>query len=220
MMVSDLLRRELQIAWVQAGDSVAAVAFLVLAGTLFPLALGPSPEALARIAPGVVWVCALLAALLPLERVVGADLDDGSLDLLLLSGQSAAAVAATKAAGHFVGTGLPVLAAAVPLAAMLSLPAGAWGALIGGLALGTAVLSLVGVVGSSLVAGARRGGVLLPLLTLPLMAPVVVFGAAAADLAGAGLSPRVPLLLLAALLAAAVPLCPIAAGAALRAAAG
>ena len=173
---------------------------------------------LARLAPGVVWVCALLAALLPLDRLFGADGEDGSLDQLLLSGLPAAAVALAKAVAHWLVTGVPLLVAAAPLALMLRMDPGVLPALLAGLLPGTAVLSLLGSTAASIVLGARRGGVLLPLLLLPLATPVLIFGAAAADAAATGLSPRPHLLLLCALLAAALPLCPLAAGAALRSA--
>ena len=198
---------------------MAAVLFFVLAGALFPLAIGPAPEVLGRIAPGIVWVCALLAALLPLERVFSADWEDGSLDQLLLSGLSPAAVAGTKAAAHWLGTGLPLLLAAGPLAVMLRLEPGAVPVLLAGLLPGTLALSLFGTMGAAVVLGARRGGVLLPLLVLPLAMPVLIFGTAAVEATAAGMSARPHLLLLGAVLAAALPLCPIAAGAALRGAA-
>jgi heme exporter protein B len=214
-----VLSRELLLSLRHGGDTLAALLFFVLAGSLFPLAIGPAPETLGRIAPGIIWVCALLAALLPLDRLFGADLEDGSLDLLLLSGMSAASVAAGKAAAHWLVTGLPLLLAAAPLAVMLRMPDDAIPALLAGLLPGTLVLSLLGTMGAAIVLGARRGGVLLPLLVLPLTTPVLIFGAAAADAAATGMTPRPHLLLLAALLAAALPLCPIAAGAALRSAA-
>ncbi len=171
-------------------------------------------------APGIVWVCALLAALLPLDRLFGADAEDGSLDLLLLAGHSAAAIAAVKALAHFLSTGLPLLLAAGPVAVMLRLPDAALPVLLAGLALGSATLSLLGTLGAAVVLGARRGGVLLPLLVLPLAVPVLIFGAGAADAVAVGLSPRPQLLFLGAMLLAALPLCPLAAGAALRGAAG
>ncbi len=198
---------------------MGALLFFFVAATLFPLAIGPSPETLARIAPGIIWVCALLAALLPLDRLFGADFEDGSLDQLLLSGLPASLIALGKAASHWLITGVPLLCAAVPLAAMLRLPTAAVPALLAGLALGTAVLSLVGTACAATVLGARRGGVLLPVLVLPLAVPVVIFGAAAADAAGAGLPAGPQLLLLGAVFAACLPLCPVAAGAALRQAA-
>jgi heme exporter protein B len=149
----------------------------------------------------------------------GADYDDGSLDQLLLSGLPAAGVAAAKAAGHWIVTGLPLLIAAAPIAVMLRIPDAALPALLLGLLPATLLLSLLGTLGAAIVLGARRGGVLLPLLVLPLTTPVLIFGVAAADAAAGGLSPRANLLLLAALAAAALPLCPLATGAALRSAA-
>ena len=211
-----LLARELRLLARHGADTLAAVLFFLVAGSLFPLAIGPAPETLGRMAPGIVWVCALLAALLPLDRMFGADLEDGSLDHLLLLGLPAGAVALAKAAAHWLTTGLPLLLAAGPLAVMLRLDPVALPALLAGLLPGTMALSLLGTLGAAVVLGARRGGVLLPLLVLPLAVPVLIFGAAAADAAAAGLSPRPHLLLLAALLAAALPLCPLAAGAALR----
>jgi len=214
-----LVGRELRLSLRQLADTLAAVLFFFVAGTLFPLAIGPAPEVLGRMAPGIVWVCALLAALLPLERLFGADFDDGSLDQLLLSGLPASAVAAGKALAHWLVTGVPLLAASVPLGLMLRMPEAAFGALVAGLLPGTALLSLLGTAASAVVLGARRGAVLLPVLVLPLSVPVLIFGAAAADAASVGLSARPNLLLLTAYLAAALPLCPLAAGAALRGAA-
>jgi len=214
-----LIVRELRLAARHGGDTLGALLFFFVAATLFPLAIGPSPQTLARIAPGIIWVCALLAALLPLDRLFGADFEDGSLDQLLLSGLPASLVALAKAASHWLITGVPLLCAAFPLSVMLRLPVAAVPALLEGLALGTALLSLIGTACAAVVLGARRGGVLLPVLVLPLVVPVVIFGAAAADAAGAGLPARAQLLLLGALLAACLPLCPVAAGAALRQAA-
>ena len=214
-----LLGRELLLSWRHGGDTLAAVLFFIIAGALFPLAIGPAPELLARMAPGIVWVCALLATLLPLERMFGADAEDGSLDQLLLCGLPASAVALAKALSHWVVTGVPLLVAAAPLALMLRMNPAVIPALLAGLLPGTLSLSLLGSMGAALVLGARRGGVLMPLLVLPLTTPVLIFGAAAVDAASFGLSVRPNLLLLWALLAAALPLCPLAAGAALRAAA-
>jgi heme exporter protein B len=211
-----LLARELRLSLRHGTDSLAAILFFLVAGALFPLAIGPAPETLARIAPGIVWVCALLAALLPLDRLFGADAEDGSLDQLLLSGLPPAAIALGKAAAHWLTTGLPLLLAAIPMAVMLRLPEEAFPALLLGLVPGTAFLSLLGTAGAALVLGARRGGVLLPLLVLPMAVPALIFGVAAADAAAVGLAARPHLLLLSALCAAALPLCPLAAGAALR----
>jgi heme exporter protein B len=213
-----VVARDLRLSLRHGADTLGAVLFFLVAGALFPLAIGPAPETLGRIAPGIVWVAALLAALLPLDRLFGADFEDGSLDLLLLSGLPPAAVALAKAAAHWLVTGVPLLVAAAPLAVMLRLPDPALPWLLAGLLPGTMLLSLLGSACAAVVVGARRGGVLLPLLALPLVTPVLIFGAAAADAASAGVDPRPHLLLVVALLAAALPLCPLAAGAGLRSA--
>ncbi|MEI7713646.1 MAG: heme exporter protein CcmB [Rhodospirillales bacterium] len=214
-----ILARELRLSLRHGADTLGALLFFVLAASLFPLAIGPAPETLGRIAPGIVWVCALLAALLPLDRLFGSDLEDGSLDQLLLTGLPPSALALAKAAAHWLVTGAPLVLAAAPLAVMLRMPPEAIPALLAGLLPGTLLLSLLGTTGAAIVLGARRGGVLLPLLVLPLTTPVLIFGVAAADAASGGLSARPHLLLLTAILAAALPLCPLAAGAALRGAA-
>nr|WP_321985924.1 heme exporter protein CcmB [uncultured Lichenicoccus sp.] len=213
-----LVERDLRLALRHGADTLGAVLFFLLAGSLFPLALGPSPELLRRMGPGIVWVCALLAALLPLDRLFGAELEDGALDQLMLSGLPAPAVALAKMAAHWTTTGLPLLAAAGPLALMLGMRLAVIPVLLAGLGLGTLMLSLVGGMAAAIVLGARRGGVLLPLLVLPLATPALIFGAAAVDAVQAGLDWRPDLLLLAAFLAGGLPLCPLAAGAGLRAA--
>jgi heme exporter protein B len=212
-----VLAREIILALRHPADTLAAVLFFVLVCALFPFGVGPAPETLARLAPGALLAAALLAALLPLDRLFGAEAEDGSLDQLLLSGLPPAALALAKALGHWATTGLPLLAAAPIAAAMLNLPIEAWPAAIAALALATGVLSLFGTAGAALTLGARRGGVLLPLLVLPLAIPAVIFGAAGIEAAAAGLAARPFLLLLGALLAAALPMAPLAAGAALRA---
>ncbi len=211
-----LLARELRLALRHPADTLAAVLFFVLVAALFPFGVGPAPETLARLAPGALLAAALLAALLPLDRLFGADAEDGTLDQLLLSGLGPSAVAAAKAVAHWLTTGLPLLLATPITAAMLNLPVEAWGAAMAALGLATGFLSLLGTAGAALTLGARRGGVLLPLLVLPLAIPSVIFGAAAIEAAAAGLAAQPYLLLLAALLAAALPLAPLAAGAALR----
>ena len=217
-LLAAVIGRDLRLALRHGADTLGAVLFFILAGALFPLALGPSPDLLRRMAPGIVWVCALLAALLPLDRLFGSELEDGSLDQLMLSGLPPALVALAKMIAHWLTTGLPLLLAAAPLAIMLGLPLPVLPILLGGLALGTAILSLIGGMAASIVLGARRGGVLLPLLVLPLATPALIFGAAALDAAQTGLSWRPDLELLGAFLAGALPLCPLAAGAGLRAA--
>lgn len=213
-----MLRRDLALARRNAGDTLAAVAFFLLAVGLFPFGVGPAPELLARIAAGVVWVAALLAALLPLDRLIGADYEDGTLDQALLSGLDPAMVAGAKAAAHWLTTGVPLLIASPLAAIMLNLPLEAIPVLIAALALGSLVLSLLGTAGAALTLGARRGGVLLPLLVLPLAIPALIFGVAAVEAAAQGLAVRPHLAMLAAMAAAALPLSPLAAGAALRAA--
>ncbi len=217
-LIMAILERDLRLALRHGADTLGAVLFFILAGALFPLALGPSPELLRRMAPGIVWVCALLAALLPLDRLFGAELEDGSLDQLLLTGLPASLIALAKMMAHWLTTGLPLLLAAGPLAIMLGMPSGSMVVLLTGLFLGTLILSLIGGMAASVVLGARRGGVLLPLLVLPLTTPALIFGAAALDAAQTGLSWGPDLELLGAFLAAAIPLCPLAAGAGLRAA--
>lgn len=211
-----LIERELRLALRHPADTLAAVLFFVLVAALFPFGVGPSPELLARLAPGALLAAALLAALLPLDRLFGAEAEDGSLDQLLLSGLSPAAIAAAKALGHWLTTGLPLVLATPIAAAMLNLPTEAWGVAMLALALASAILSAFGAAGAALTLGARRGGVLLPLLVLPLAIPAVIFGAAAIEAAASGLPARPYLLLEGALLAIAAPLAPLAAGAALR----
>jgi heme exporter protein B len=212
-----LLGREIRLALRHPADTLAAVLFFVLVAALFPFGVGPAPETLARLAPGALFAAALLAALLPLDRLFGADAEDGTLDQLLLSGLPRASIALAKALGHWITTGLPLLAATPVAAALLNLPVTAWGAALAALALATALLSLLGTVGAALTLGARRGSVLLPLLVLPLAIPAVIFGAAAIEAAAAGLSPAPFLLLLGAGVSLALPLAPLAAGGALSA---
>jgi heme exporter protein B len=211
-----LLGRELRLALRHPADSLAAVLFFVLVAALFPFGIGPAPEALARLAPGALLAAGLLAALLPLDRLFGADTEDGTLDQLLLSGMGAASVALAKAVAHWLVTGVPLLVATPIAGAMLNLATEAWPAAMAALGLATAFLSLLGTAGAALTLGARRGGVLLPLLVLPLAIPAVIFGAAGIEAAAAGLPARPYLLLLGALVTAALPLAPLAAGAALR----
>jgi heme exporter protein B len=209
-----LILRELRLSLRYASDTAAALLFFVIAATLFPFALGPGPEVLSAIAPGIVWVCALLAALLPLDRLFGADYEDGSLDLLLLSGTTAGGVAFAKTIAHWLTTGFPLLVIAGPLAIMLRMPAAQAPLLLLTLAPGTMLLSLLGTMAGAITLGARRAAVLMPLITLPLMIPVLIFGCAAIT----SPHPKPALLMLAAMLVLALPLAPLAAGAALRAA--
>ncbi|MBR0657142.1 heme exporter protein CcmB [Plastoroseomonas arctica] len=213
--MSALLLRDLRLAMRHPADSLAAVMFFVLVAALFPFGVGPAPEALARLAPGALLASGLLAALLPLDRLFGADAEDGSLDQLLVSGVHPAAIAFVKAVAHWVTTGVPLVVATPVVSAMLNLPVEAWGVAMLAVGLATAVLSLLGTAGAALTLGARRGGVLLPLLVLPLAIPAVIFGAAAIEAAAGGLPAAPYLLFLGAGLCLALPLAPLAAGAAL-----
>ena len=210
-----LIMRELRLSLRHGADTTAALLFFIIAATLFPFALGPGPATLSAIAAGIVWVCALLAALLPLDRLFGADFEDGTLDLLLLSGLPAYGVAFAKAVVHWLTTGLPLLLIAGPLAVMLRMPGGRIPLLLLTLVPGTMLLSLLGTLAGAITLGARRAAVLMPLITLPLMIPTLIFGAAAVTAP----HPAAALYMLAAMLLVALPLVPLGAGAALRAAA-
>ncbi|MGK9167409.1 heme exporter protein CcmB [Inquilinus limosus] len=211
-----LIWRDLRLALRSGGDVAAVLAFFVITVVLFPLGVGPELALLARIAAGVVWVAALLATLLALDRMFAQDYEDGSLDLLMLSPLPLEAAVLAKALAHWLLTGLPLILLSPLMAAMLGLEARAWPVLMLSLLLGTPCLSLIGAVGAALTLGARRGGALLALLILPLFVPVLIFGAAAVEAVATGLTARPHLLLLGGCLAAALPLAPIAAAAALR----
>ncbi len=211
-----LVGRDLKLALRQGSDATVAVMFFVLVVVLFPFGIGPEPNILARIAAGVIWVAALLASLLSLERLFQTDFEDGSLDLMALGGLPLELVVLAKATAHWLVTGVPLLVAAPVLAVLLGMNRDGFGTLELTLLLGTPSLSLTGSIGAALTLGARRGGVLISLLILPLFIPVLIFGAAAIDSALAGLSARPHLLILGALLAAALPLASVASAAALR----
>lgn len=211
-----LVRRDLRLALRQGGDAAMVVAFFVLAVILFPFGVGPEPVVLARIAAGIIWVTALLAALLSLERLFLADYEDGSLEALALMPLPLEAQVLAKALAHWLTTGLPLTVIAPLLALMMHLDSAGYGALEAGMALGTPTLSLIGAIGAALTLGARRGGVLLSLLVLPLYIPILIFGVGAIEAQITGFSPRPHLLLLLAMLLAAIPLAPWAAAAALR----
>lgn len=211
-----IIARDLGLALRQGMDSAMVVGFFVLAVVLFPFGVGPEPNVLARIAPGVIWVAALLASMLSLERLFHLDHEDGSLEVLALTPLPLMATVLAKVISHWLTTGLPLIIAAPLLAVLLGLPADGFGVLIAALALGTPILSLIGAVGAALVLGARRGGVLLSLLVLPLYIPVLVFGVGAVDAAVGGFEASSHLMILVALLIPALPLCPLAAAAALR----
>lgn len=211
-----LIRRDIALALRQRNDAVTVVAFFVLAAILFPFGVGPEPNVLARISAGVIWVTALLAAMLSLDRLYAADFEDGSLELLVLLPLPVELLVLAKTLAHWLTTGLPLIAAAPLLALFLNMPGDGLVTLLLAMLLGTPSLSLIGGVGAALTLGARRGGVLLSLLVLPLFIPVLILGTAAVDAALTGLPVRTHLLLLGAILAGALALSPFAAAAAVR----
>lgn len=216
---STLLARDLRLALRQSADSLTVVAFFAIATVLFPFGIGPEAEVLARIAAGVVWVAALLAALLSLDRVFAVDFEDGTLDQLILNGQSMTLMVMAKVAAHWLTTGVPLIIMSPVLAVTMQLPADGYGVLVLALLLGTPTVSLIGALGAALVLGARRGGVLLSLLVLPLYIPVLIFGTAAVEASITGVSSRPMLSILAGLALIAATLCPFGTAAALRQAA-
>jgi len=211
-----LVLRDLRLAFRQGGDAAMVVGFFVLTVILFPFGVGPEPEILARIGAGVIWVTALLAALLSLDRLFTADYEDGSLEILALSPLPLEAVVVAKCLAHWIVTGLPLVLTAPLLALFMNLDAAGYPVLILAMLLGSPSLSLIGAVGAALTLGARRGGVLLSLLILPLYIPVLIFGVAAVEAAIGGLPFRPHLMILAAFMLGAIPLSPLATAAALR----
>ena len=214
-----LLRRDLRLALRQGADTLVVVFFFVLTVSLFPFGVGPEPQILARIASGVIWVTALLASLLSLERLFQTDYEDGSLDLLLLAPVGLEGTVLAKCLAHWLTTGVPLILATPILALFLDLPADGLPLLLLAMLLGTPTLTLLGAIGAALVLGARRGGVLISLLVLPLYVPVLIFGVAAVDAALGGFPVRPQLMVLGGFLLAALVLAPWASAAALRQAA-
>jgi heme exporter protein B len=212
----ELFLHDLRLQLRHGADLIAPVSFFVLATLLVPLGVGPEPNLLARLAPGMIWVTALLATLLALDRLFQRDFEDGTLDLLALSPPPLEAIVLAKVAAHWITTGLPLLVAAPVLGVMLHLDQGSYVTLEVSLVLGTPVLSMIGAFGAAVTLGARRGGALLALLVLPLYVPILIFATSAVGAAGEGLSPRPHLLLLASFLVAGLVLVPFAAAAALR----
>lgn len=211
-----IVRHEVRIAFRQGGDSAMAVTFFVLAVVLFPLGVGPELNVLSRISGGVIWVTALLATMLSLERLFQGDYEDGSLELLALAPVPLEAVVLAKCLANWVLTGVPLMIAAPVLAVLLNMSGEGFAMLVLAMALGTPTLSLIGAIGAALTVGARRGGILLSLLVLPLFVPVLIFGVAAVDAAIAGTDVRPWLQVLGGVLLAALVLAPWPAAAALR----
>ena len=211
-----VLRRDLRLAARRRVESLLPLVFFVVAVSLFPLGVGPEPQTLRLIAPGIVWVCALLASMLSVGTLYASDHADGSLEQMLLAPQSALPVAAAKAAAHWVVSGLPLIVAAPVIGLLFDLSAPALQALVFGLLLGTPVLSLLGGLGAALTLGLRSGGMLLILIVLPLATPALIFGAGAAATVEQGLSASGHYSLLGALLIATACGAPWATAAALR----
>ena len=211
-----VLRRDLLLAVRGHSELALPLLFYLLVVTLVPLAVSPDAATLAGLAPGIIWIGALLATLLSLERLFRSDFDDGSLDLLLLSPAPLPLLVIAKVLAHWLTTGLPLLLISPLLAMLLALPERALPALLATLALGTPVLSFIGAVGVGLTVGVRRGGALLALLVLPLYVPVLIFGANAVSAAADGLPVLGQIYMLGAFLALAASLAPLAAAGALR----
>lgn len=211
-----LLIRDLRLAMRAGGGFGLGLAFFLLVAVLVPLGVGPEGDVLGRIAPGILWVGALLACLLSLDRIFALDFEDGSLDLLATAPIPLEGVVAVKALAHWVVTGLPLTIVAPVLGVLLNLPVAGYGWLVLSLLLGTPALSVIGAFGASLVVGVKRGGLLLSLLVLPLYVPTLIFGAEVVKRGAAGQAVSIPVLLLAGITLAAAALLPFAAAAAIR----
>ncbi len=211
-----VIGRDLTLAWRRRSDVFSAVIFFVIVASLFPLGIGPEPQLLRAIGPGVVWVAALLASMLALSRLFASDYADGTLEQMLLAATPLSVIVIAKVTAHWIATSLPLVLIAPLLGLQFGLPADALAVLALALALGTPSLSLIGAIGAALTLGLRGGGVLLALLVLPLYAPVLILGSLAVEATAAGLSAQPYLLLLAALSLAALSLAPWAISAALR----
>jgi heme exporter protein B len=213
---SALLRRDLLLVWRRRGDALNPLLFAIIVVALFPFALGPEAAVLSRIAAGTIFVAVLLAMLLSLDALFRSDLEDGSLEQLVLSPHPLALLLGCKILVHWLTTALPLIVIAPLLAHLLLLPAAVLPVLLTALALATPLLSLIGAVCVALTVGMRRSGMLLTLLVLPLIVPALIFGAGACNAAQNGFAYSAPLLWLAAWLVLAVILAPLAAAAALK----
>ncbi|OOF00625.1 heme exporter protein CcmB [Salinivibrio sp. MA351] len=208
--------RELKVAFRQPADSLNPLWFFIIVITLFPLGVGPGPQLLQKIAPGVIWVAALLSALLSLERLFRDDYLDGSLEQMMLMPVPLPVLVIAKVIAHWLLTGLPLLLVSPVLALLLSLDSTSYQAVVLTLLLGTPTLSFVGAIGVALTVGLRKGGVLLSLLILPLYIPVLIFATSAIDMAALGADISGQLAILGAMLVGSVTLAPFAIAAALR----
>ena len=214
-----LVQRDLLMAWRRSSDIFSVVMFFVLAVVLFPLGVGPELDTLRKIAPGIIWVAALLAAMLSLDQLFQSDADDGSLDLLLLAPIPLETIVIAKCCAHWMVTGLPLILVAPILGILLNLPLSGFAVMMVTLIISTPTISLLGSVGAALTIGARRGGVLVALLILPLLTPILIMSANAVDLALVGLNYTPLIALLGAFFLICLVVCPFVAAAALRLAA-
>ncbi|HFD86834.1 MAG TPA: heme exporter protein CcmB [Gammaproteobacteria bacterium] len=211
-----VLRREMTLAFRHRGELINPLMFFVIVITLFPLGIGPELNTLQRIAPGIIWVAALLATLLSLDTVFRSDFEDGSLEQMVLSPQPLALIVIAKLTAHWMLAGLPLILLAPLLGYMLAMPSEALLPLMFTLVLGTPVLTLIGAIGVALTVGLNRGSALLSLLVLPLYIPLLIFAASAVDTAASGMSITGHLLFLGALLVFTFTLAPLAISAALK----
>lgn len=211
-----LLIRDLKLAFRAGGGFGLGLAFFLIVTVLIPFAVGPQSSLLATIAPGVLWLGALLACLLSLDRLLALDWEDGSLDLLATAPLPLEAVVTIKALAHWITTGLPLVLVAPVLGVLLNLPVPGYGPLVISLLLGTPALSVIGTFGAALTVGLKRGGLLLSLLVLPLYVPTLIFGAEVARRGAIGMDIQTPLLMLAGITAGTVALLPFASAAVLR----
>ena len=211
-----LLLRELRLALRSGGGAGLGIAFFLIVVMLIPFGVGPVPSLLAKIAPGTLWIAALLACLLSLDRLFQADFEDGTLDILTLSPMPLEGLVAIKAIAHWITTGLPLVIAAPVLGLTLNLPDPAYWWLVVSLAVGTPALSFLGAIGAALTVGIRRGGLLLSLLVLPLYIPTLIFGARCVTAAADGMDVWPAFQLLAGVTLFTLALTPIAAAAAIR----
>ncbi len=211
-----VIRRDLILAFRRRAEIANPIFFFVLVVTLFPLGVGANPNLLQSMAPGVIWVSALLAVMLSLDGLFRSDFDDGSLEQMLLSSHPLTVLVFAKIVAHWLVTGLPLLIVAPLLAVFLGLPEQALGTLLITLVLATPVLSLIGSIGVSLTVGLRRGGMILSLLVLPLYVPVLIFASNAVEMASSGLAVDAQINILIAILLSSVVLAPLPAAAALK----
>jgi heme exporter protein B len=211
-----VIARDLLLSMRRRADAANALLFFVLVASLFPLGVGPEPNLLRTIAPGVIWVAALLASMLALGRMFAADYADGTLEQLLLASAPLGMIVVGKAIAHWLVSGLPLMVLAPVLALQFDLPGDALLVLMATLALGTPALTLIGAIGAALTLGVRGSGVLTSLLVLPLYVPVLILGTSAVDAAAGGVTVAAHLLLLAAFLVFSGVFAPWAAAAALR----